>query len=47
MLSHPANFQGSIIDSLKTRTPARFESGLAGYGWPPAIEIQHTIGVRT
>ena len=35
------------VDSLKTRTPARLEPGLAGHGWPPAIEIQQTIGVRT
>ena len=35
------------VDSLKTRTPARLEPGLAGHGWPPPIEIQQTIGVRT
>jgi len=35
------------VDSLKTRTPARLEPGLASHGWPPAIEIQQTIGVRT
>jgi Grx4 family monothiol glutaredoxin len=35
------------VDSLKTRTPSRPEPVLAGHGWPPASEIQRTIGVQT
>jgi len=35
------------IDSMKTRTPAGHKLGFAGHGWPRAIDIQQTNGVRT
>lgn len=35
------------VDSLKTRTPARLETGFASHAWSPAIEVQHTTGART